>query len=204
MRKFVLAVVLVLVASSAQAATLNVVGGQLIGASGVIVNGNTYDVEFQTGSCIDLYNDCDDPVADFTFQSEADANAASQAILDQVWFGIDLAAFLTGEVLGDDWLGCDADGIFGICQALTPWNLDPSLSPFTVRIRAAFISFDAGSFGSEVASGLSGGTAEPGAGYHGAGSVYAVWSVGSVPEPGTGLLMGLGLLGVSVSNRRQR
>ena len=39
MRKFVLAAVLVLMAGSAQAATLNVIGGQLMGASGNALTG---------------------------------------------------------------------------------------------------------------------------------------------------------------------
>ena len=84
MRKFVLAVVLVLVASSAQAATLNVVGGQLLGASDVLVDGSLYNVEFLDGTCIDLYNGCDD-VSDFTFQTEAAALLAAQALLLQVF-----------------------------------------------------------------------------------------------------------------------
>jgi hypothetical protein len=65
MRKFVLAVGLVLMASSAQATTLDVVGGILHGASGVLVDGNLYDVQFLDGSCISLYSGCDED-SDFT------------------------------------------------------------------------------------------------------------------------------------------
>ncbi|HIG00776.1 MAG TPA: hypothetical protein EYQ66_05655 [Myxococcales bacterium] len=82
MRKLVLVVGLVLMASGVQAATLNVIGGQLHGASGVIVDGNAYDVEFLEGSCISLFDGCDD-VSDFTFQTQAAAILASQALLDQ-------------------------------------------------------------------------------------------------------------------------
>jgi hypothetical protein len=71
MRKIVLAVGLVLVASGAQAATHNVVGGQLHGASDVLVDGNLYDVQFLDGNCIHLYNGCDD-VSGFTFQTGVD------------------------------------------------------------------------------------------------------------------------------------
>ena len=84
MRKFVLAVGLVLMASSAQAATLNVVGGELLGASGVIVDGSLYDVEFADGTCIALYDGCDE-TSDFTFTDLASAVLASQALLDQVF-----------------------------------------------------------------------------------------------------------------------
>ena len=72
MQKFALAVGLVLMASGAQAATLNVVDGQLMGASDVLVDGNLYDVQFLDGTCIDLYNGCDE-ISDLTFQTEASA-----------------------------------------------------------------------------------------------------------------------------------
>ena len=43
---FVLFWMMILVASSTSAAVLNVVGGQLLGASSVDVGGNLYNVEF--------------------------------------------------------------------------------------------------------------------------------------------------------------
>ena len=52
--------------ATASAATLNVVGGQLMGASGVDVGGILYDVEFLDGTCIDLFSGCDES-ADFDF-----------------------------------------------------------------------------------------------------------------------------------------
>ncbi len=82
MRKFVLAVGLVLMSSGAQAATLNVVGGQLMGASGVDVAGILFDVQVLDGSWITLFDGCDDP-SDITFPTEASVILASQALLDQ-------------------------------------------------------------------------------------------------------------------------
>jgi hypothetical protein len=79
-----LAVVLVLMSSGAQAATLNVVGGQLIGASGVDVGGTQYDVAFGDGSCIFLFSGCDED-SDFAFQSLADGLLGAQALADQVF-----------------------------------------------------------------------------------------------------------------------
>lgn len=70
--------------SIAHAATLEVVGGQLIGASGVEVDGAYYHVEFTDGTCIALFNGCDE-LSDFTFQSPTTASAAGQALLDQVF-----------------------------------------------------------------------------------------------------------------------
>jgi hypothetical protein len=78
------AVLFILAASSASAATLNVVGGQLLGASDVDVGGTLYNVEFIKDSCIALYDGCDSP-DDFIFNTASEALLASQALLDQVF-----------------------------------------------------------------------------------------------------------------------
>lgn len=74
--------------SSANAATYEfgpgVFGNELLGANGVIVNGLTYNVSFLDGSCASIYDGCDE-LSDFTFNSAADADAASQALIDQVF-----------------------------------------------------------------------------------------------------------------------
>lgn len=67
------------------AATLIVDGsGQLRGAAGVDVGGTLYDVTFREGTCTALFDGCDDP-SDFTFTTLTDAQAASQALLNQVF-----------------------------------------------------------------------------------------------------------------------
>jgi hypothetical protein len=109
-----IAVLSLLTASTASAATLNVSGGQLLGASGVIVDGSSYDVAFLDGTCIALYSGCDE-VSDFTFQSEAAAVLASQALLDQVFLdGANL--FDTDPELTE---GCTATTL---CEATTPYT----------------------------------------------------------------------------------
>jgi len=70
--------------SSARAATLNVVGGQLLGASGVNVGGTLYDVQFLDGTCAAVFSGCDNAATDFDFTTLAAATAAAQALLDQV------------------------------------------------------------------------------------------------------------------------
>ncbi len=72
--------------SPAQAVTLNTAGGQLLGASGVNVNGNLFDVEFLDGTCASLFDGCDS-VTDFTFVTDAEAITAAQALLDSVFLG---------------------------------------------------------------------------------------------------------------------
>ena len=135
MRKFVLAAVLVLVAGGAQAATLNVVGGFLYGASGVIVDGSSYNVEFLDGTCISLYDGCDS-VSDFTFQSEASAVLASQALLDQVFLDGPLGMFDTETPLTST---CSLYGFFE-CITWTPFAADPFLIDPSYGIGAASVA----------------------------------------------------------------
>lgn len=73
--------------SAVSAATLQVAGGQLFRASGVLVDGQLYDVAFMDGSCADLYSGCDE-LSDLVFQAEAAAILAGQALIDQVFLDI--------------------------------------------------------------------------------------------------------------------
>lgn len=186
-----IAVLCLLAASSASAATLNVVGGQLLGASGVIVNGNSYDVAFVDGTCISLFDGCDEP-SDFTFNQQGLASDASQALLDQVF--LDLGASPQDYDSSPELTsGC---GIGTLCSAITPWryknasdvdaylaNNNSDATPDTNTLnkfqsRTADLSADSS-------------------------AVYAVWTPSVIPEPGTALLMGLGLIALSVRNRRE-
>ena len=73
---------------SSQAALLQIdSSGLLTGATGVIIDGESYDITFQDGSCIDLYSGCNES-SDFTFTTRASATQAAQAIIDQVFIGI--------------------------------------------------------------------------------------------------------------------
>jgi hypothetical protein len=56
--------------------------GRLSGATGVLVNGQRYDVEFAEGTCAEVFGACD--AAHFTFTTQSDAVQASQALLNQV------------------------------------------------------------------------------------------------------------------------
>ena len=67
MRKLILITVVVLMAGGALAATLDIVGGQLLGASAENLGGTDHDVEFVDGTCNPLHNGCDD-VSDVTLQ----------------------------------------------------------------------------------------------------------------------------------------
>ena len=174
-------------ASNAYAATLNVVGGQLMGASNVLVGGSLYDVQFLDGSCIDLYNGCDD-VSDFTFQTEASALLASQALLDQVFLDGGSGQFISQPQLTN---GCES---IYICLVHTHYL--PTYYFYAQNEIVGYSTGD-GTHGPEYWPY----TNVPLANLENADTV-AVWA--PVPEPSTALLLGLGLTGFAGKGRRLR
>ena len=105
---------------------LDIQGGQLVGARDVDVGGQLFDVTFEDGTCIDVFDGCDSN-SDFLFD-EADAILASNALLDQVFLNslfpnIDSTPNLT--------FGCSADN----CATFTPFAI---ADPFLVLVSSAF------------------------------------------------------------------
>jgi hypothetical protein len=82
-------------------------GQNLIGVQGLDVNGTLYDVTFQSGPCDEIYLACGAPGGHVpVFNTEADATAAAQALLDDVFLNIAQGNFDT-----EPWLtaGCQDD-----------------------------------------------------------------------------------------------
>ena len=92
---------------------LDIAGGLLVGASGVDVGGEFYDVTFVDGTCIDSFAGCDE-VTDFAFADLASATLASQALLDQVLLDGASGAFDSTPSLT---AGCPGPTL---CQIFTP------------------------------------------------------------------------------------
>src|SRR5687767_14679766 len=99
---------------SAQAAVLQVSGGELTGALGVNVGGTLYDVQFVEGTCVGLFSGCDE-ASDFTFTSAESAVQASQELLNQVFLDVAQGNFDTQPELT---LGCEEPAA---CVAFTPF-----------------------------------------------------------------------------------
>lgn len=177
-------------AAPAGAATLVIDGtGQLTGATGVDVGGTLYDVTFRDGTCIALFDQCDQ-ASDFTFTTSGDARAASHALLDQVFLDGPLGNFDSRPSLTQ---GCESGFL---CAVHTPFssngifvedgaafNFDPSAGDY--------VSFP-GYWTWEDFS------REP-------TDVWAVWSVtAQIPLPAGGLLLLTGLGGLAALRRRTR
>jgi hypothetical protein len=217
MRKIVLAAVLVLMASGVQAVTLTVVGGQLHGASGVLVDGSLYDVQFLDGTCADFYSGCDDVgVSDFMFQTSVSAAFGAGALLEQVFLDGPLGNFESQPALTN---GCH--GGPGYCSLVTPYKLaiheghsaDTGIYLTTRVISTRNATLWAPSWNRPNAvGGLNQWCLDaPGeACFIGDGNTtphshlsYAVWGASTVPEPSTALLLGIGLTGLAARGRRR-
>ncbi len=110
-------------AGNAAAAVLVVDGsGNLLGADDVDVNGTLYDVRFEDSSCALLFSGCDNAL-DFTFTTEMEATAASQALIDQVFLDSSLGNFDSDATLT---VGCTTT----LCGVEIPYAL--SLDMLTV------------------------------------------------------------------------
>jgi hypothetical protein len=187
----------------------------LTGATGVMVNGTSYDVRFESGSCNSVFNGCD-PAEDFLFTSGTLALAASQALLDQVFVGenpgnvdpMQLPGFLDdrpGLTQGCNNGGPSGFSDFRECTALTPYAFSGGtelLAGFATNYGDVFDGDPLMQDHAALSSIVGGGTATS------VVQTFAVWSrspVTAVPEPSTFALLCAGLIALArPSSRRAR
>jgi len=169
---------------------LVVSGGVLIGANGVSVNGALYDVRFLDGTCLSLFSGCDS-LSDFTFTEASAVNAASRALLDQVFVDGPLGDFDSRPSLTR---GCADNTGQGFCAVFTPADtlVNNSLAQNS--------SLEAGDL-VRVAFTLPG---EDLTIYD--ATVYAVWTpqAAPIPEPAAAGLLAAGLALLRLRLRRGR
>ena len=178
--------------SPAAGTTLIVNGsGELTGATGVVINGSTYNVTFAEGSCAGLFGGCT-TVSDFTFQSLGDAQAAAQALLDQVLIDSGQGQFDTDYSLT---FGCGTNNGLA-CAVLIPYATDGSAVSVAEALNTPTTDLSSVQANPSINFDTSGGPQY----------VYALFtSAAAVPEPSTWLLMlmGFGAIGMTVRRKGQ-
>ena len=180
---------LAFISFSVNAALLIVNEGELVGATGVNVNGALYDVSFMDGSCFTLYSGCDDPT-DFLFSGNAASQAASDALLEQVFIGLyDDEPSLT--------LGCSFDTRCRVLTADGVVNGEGDLihGSFAVNSKKGAVQGDTTSGGTFDVLLFDTSTMD--------NRTVAVWAVSSVPLPASVWLFGSGLIGLVGMARRK-
>lgn len=194
-KKIICAASFLLYSSISFSTVLNVSNGQLIGASGLIVNGVSYDVAFLDGTCANLYSGCNQN-SDFTFSNSSNDGTllgqAMTALLDQVFIDSAAGAFDSNPALTN---GCNvATG----CQISTPLFVTGSTE--FVAVIGAFNTPVLGQGQVGFLDHLVAGTVVQNSVHQLPqfdAQVFAVWSpVAAVPVPAAVWLFGSGLIGL--------
>jgi hypothetical protein len=160
----------------------------LLGADNVEVNNKFYNVRFLDGTCIDLFNGCND-FSDFFFGTGVDALAAAGSLLDQV--------FISGTRIGDEPELTNGCSYLSLCSIHTPWKRGRG-NKFKVWGAVNEANGKVGSVErTSVPIGLD---------YvNSTGLVVAVWSEPvEASAPGTAMIMLMGIAGLIVSPRRKQ
>lgn len=188
-----ISVILFTFSTISSAVVLNIdSNGKLLGATGIIVGSEVYDIAFVDGSCIGLFSGCDEP-SDFFFNDTLSAGAASTELFTQVFIDSELGNFDSNPGLTN---GC---GSLVRCTVFTPVGGAP-LAEFVPTVTALNRNFD-------PLDGAGAGQGSRGGDFTSNDTItFGIWSnsVSQVPVPAAVWLFGTGLIGLfGVSKRRK-
>lgn len=177
------------------APVLHVDAGQLLGANNVAVNGVNYNVQFKDGACASLLGQCGSS-ANFFFNNQSDAEAASHALLSSVFVDSAQGLFGSDPTLTNGCINTE------LCQVFTPFPPTPEGFPsFAIALNYAASVLTADTVQVYITNRPFGDTTNI------PGYTYAVWSltpVSEIPEPSTIWLAVLALALLAWKHSTQR
>lgn len=187
------AVILLLCWTGTASAGIAIENGQLMGATGIEVAGQLYDVLFVDGTAEDLFSTLG--VYNFAFDNLAGAAEASQALLDQIFIeqtvdGIDMTIYDHSPQLTNGIEHPETAYIY------TPYEFFPVHDILGISVTINWVTGDVIST-TGIANLVDMSSHADG--------VYAVWSeTTQVPIPSTMTLLGLGLAGLAGVRRKNK